>query len=144
MEVFWDRERGVMKHQHMNEEPIVFSAEDADAAELFVLRRSFDTNGRIKYSQIVGPSSDIEDYARNIALTSSGKVGGERGPRKAVSLARVVMERMLGRPLATTELVVLENGKNNDVRWENLLLIERSSLSSKPRASTSRTGEKYI
>lgn len=70
-----------------------------------------------------------EEKAVGVTLKPNGYVEYTRGPHKGRSVHDVLMEQMIGRPLAKNEIVHHINGKRDDNRPENLALMTRSEHS---------------
>lgn len=124
-----------------NAEQVRISPEDADVLDFFIVRRSYNTDGTLRYVQLIGDATEIDQFASNqpISITT------ENRKQRATSLARIIMQRKLGRPLAKEEFVTQINGQNGDVRRQNLELASRSELASVTRDhSWSSTGQKYL
>lgn len=123
------------------EEQIILSPEDSDILSLFELRRSFKPDRSLRYVQVVGDDAKLSAYADGLDPSAVPADGVEH----VVALPRLVMQRALGRPLDSRELVRSLNGLNGDCQRPNLTLISRSDLVSKKRTgSWSKSGEKYV
>jgi hypothetical protein len=123
-------------------EQVILSPEDADAADLFLFRRSFNEDSTLRYVQVLGDEEEIDAFARNEPVVVKP---GAKSKQKAYSLPRLIAQRMLGRPLMPEELIKPKNGKYGDCRRSNLELTNRSELASGEREGTwSNTGAKYI
>lgn len=125
-----------------NAEEIRISAEDADLIDLFVLRRSFNKDGSIRYLQVVGFPEEVEAFARGERVPMlSGRSSCEQ---RSYSMPRIIMQRILKRPLLDEELVKSSNGNMGDCRRENLELTTRSEIAQRERSSWAVTGAKYV
>lgn len=125
-----------------NAEEVRLSADDADIVDLFIIRRSFNPDGSMRYVQVIGNADELEAFSRNLPVTLT-----PRNPEKqrVFALPRLIMTRMLGRPLDNNELVQPKNGKMGDCRRDNLEVTSRSALASGSRDSSwSTTGTKYV
>ena len=124
-----------------NAEQILLSPEDADLAERFLFRRSFNKDGTLRYAQVIGVTEELTAAAEQRAVDPQKLITTEQS---AMSLPRLVAQRMLGRPLKGNEVVQPKNGKSGDNRRSNLEITTRSVLSSHERAGRAESGSKYV
>jgi hypothetical protein len=130
------------KKSHQSTEEVFISAEDADLIDLFLIRRSYNPDGSLRYVQVLGNATEIEAFARNEKVVVRDDMSHNQ---RAFSLPRLIMQRILNRPLLPEELVTMKNGKVGDCRRENLELTSRSEVAQRERSgSWSETGAKYV
>ncbi len=130
------------KRPPVDAEQVRISPEDADVLDFFIIRRSYNPDGTMRYVQLIGDAQEIEDFASGQPVTVLPRGSGKH---RAASLARIIMQRVLGRPLEREEFIRPKNGLNGDLRRGNLEIATRSDLASVERDNSwSSTGQKYI
>lgn len=130
------------RHVPENAETVLISPEDGEIIDLFIIRRSFNKDGSIRYIQLVGSEADITAFAHYQAIDHS-KVS--KNAQSALSLPRVIAARTLKRPLMSDEVVVQTNGKRGDCRRSNIEVVTKSDLAKGERNYTwSESGKKYV
>lgn len=125
-----------------NAEQILISLEDAELLDFFHFRRTFFDDGSIRYVQLIGDPVLLDAFARGEPLVMPAE---KTKKARQASLARVLVQRMIGRPLMGNEKVVQKNGKRGDNRRQNLELTTSSEIAGGERIGTwSATGAKYV
>ncbi|HLU12191.1 MAG TPA: hypothetical protein VK003_21115 [Oceanobacillus sp.] len=125
-----------------NAEYVLISPEDAELLDFFSLRRTFEDDGSIQYVQVIGNPALIEAARRGENLAEALPSAGKKSVH--FSLSRMIMERMIGRPLLPNERVRQINGNRGDLRRRNLEIATASELASVKRSSWASSGVKYV